>query len=673
MKSALYALRGEVGTIRRESLRNQEHIVVPVTALVEGVIHPASSPEPELATATEFGKRIGQWNGRPVILDHVWEEGVAVSCNSPDTLEVQQIGVLFNSALDGNRFITEAWINPAFCESVQGGPEMLERILRVESGDEEEHIEVSTGCWVELVPHRGTFRGLNYAGRWSEIRADHLAFLPGGVGACSWRDGCGVRASAQAQEGVLRVCRLAAACREGCAGDCCGRNGQPTASVRSRARRPTYEGTESTRWTRPTFQQAARAYASSQGADGDLPGSVGDAPPAMKRWIAARTLLGDAGAETERDLLFFPVVRFRTGKLNENALRAVLGGRGSSADIPEATIRSAQNMARRLLNEEYDAGLEASEGMDENEILELLERSIDKSMRTTAWPERDWQREGVLHAAASGISDVDLRTAILQQLRKETGDSERPVWIHAVFPDAVIYETISSAGALERSYTMNGDEITLGDEVVDVRPVTRFVPAQQEDNAVDRKERIDALVANEKTSFEEGDREWLTSLSDEQFAKLEPKAETPPAKPDDVEDEPTTLSREQLEAAAKSQGLEVRDPETDEERESRQETLSLHRKRKSDLVDGLAALKDGDESLYERKELEVMSFRELQRLARVAKLDEKTPTAAADFGGRGMPSPTQQDNDKDPLADGPRGLAAQVGKRTEREPGATTH
>ena len=108
------------------------------------------------------------------------------------------------------------------------------------------------------------------------------------------------------------------------------------ANVLSTARKPSYSGTETTSWAsvNKSFGAYAKAYMKSTGATGDAPGSVKDAPAAMKEWIANKSLLGDASAETNRDLIFFPVVDPGTGKLNAGALRAVLSGRGAQANIP---------------------------------------------------------------------------------------------------------------------------------------------------------------------------------------------------------------------------------------------------------------------------------------------------------------------------------------------------
>ena len=45
------------------------------------------------------------------------------------------------------------------------------------------------------------------------------------------------------------------------------------------------------------------------------------------------------------------------------------------------------------------------------------------------------------------------------------------------------------------------------------------------ETAMEKKERVDALIASDKTQFSENHREWLTSLTEEQLGVLEPKVE----------------------------------------------------------------------------------------------------------------------------------------------------
>lgn len=119
--------------------------------------------------------------------------------------------------------------------------------------------------------------------------------------------------------------------------------------IRNTARRPTFDGTETISWA--NVNRTFRAFARAAGAsDAD---NVEDLTSSQKRRISAHTLLGDAGADTFSDLVFFPVVNPGTGKLNAGALRAVLSGRGAAADIPATALDSARAVAERLLDNNF--------------------------------------------------------------------------------------------------------------------------------------------------------------------------------------------------------------------------------------------------------------------------------------------------------------------------------
>ena len=125
--------------------------------------------------------------------------------------------------------------------------------------------------------------------------------------------------------------------------------------VRNSARTPSYDGTETTSWSAPSFEKCVAGYKKHTG-DSETYSSVADLPGKAKTWIASKSLLGDAKAETFSELLFFPVVNPSTNKLNENALRAVIGGRGSQAKISSGAKNSAQTKARSLLQSKFDMG-----------------------------------------------------------------------------------------------------------------------------------------------------------------------------------------------------------------------------------------------------------------------------------------------------------------------------
>lgn len=175
-----------VGEIRTATYDGSEHLVVPVVALVEGVIHAVNAPSAELVLAEEFSQGWQGWNGRPVCVDHPMRHGTQVSANHPTVLEEESIGTVFNARLSGKRLLMEAWINKARAARTEKGRALL---ARAEKG---QPIEVSVGTWVTAEAKPGSFGPRAYKSIWRRIVPDHLALLSDGhTGACSIEMGCG--------------------------------------------------------------------------------------------------------------------------------------------------------------------------------------------------------------------------------------------------------------------------------------------------------------------------------------------------------------------------------------------------------------------------------------------------------------------------------------------------
>lgn len=199
----------DVASIRIAEFRGQEHTVIPVIALVEGVLWPANAPQPELALAEEFGRFPEGWDGSPVVFNHPKNsEGVPIAANSPEVLEDNAFGQIFNTTLDGDKLKSEIWINSELVKNLS--EEAQETIANLISGDKV--IEVSTGLFTLSEPSVGKFNGEEFKAIWRNIVPDHLAILPEGVvGACSVDDGCGAPRSNKMKP-VMRAARLNSNC-----------------------------------------------------------------------------------------------------------------------------------------------------------------------------------------------------------------------------------------------------------------------------------------------------------------------------------------------------------------------------------------------------------------------------------------------------------------------------
>lgn len=179
--------------VREETFEGNAHLVVPVVALVEGV-HVGSAGA-YYYPADAIGEIPDCWNGIPLPVFHPEEYGKNVSANTPHLIEERSVGRLFHTFYDtdGHKLKGELWINIEKAEKIS--PEVL-AIIR--SGRQ---LEVSTALWFDDDGVPGNWNGERYEGTVSNFRPDHLALLPGGEGACSWSDGCGVRVNKNTPKG----------------------------------------------------------------------------------------------------------------------------------------------------------------------------------------------------------------------------------------------------------------------------------------------------------------------------------------------------------------------------------------------------------------------------------------------------------------------------------------
>lgn len=166
-------------TRRAEMLDGQAYTVYPVVMMRAGVLNGV------LYTQEEISKFPASWNGIPVPVYHPEKDGSHVSCNSPDVYEDYVVGKIYNTRVEGDKLKAEVWIKNSKINKV--APNLL---AYIESGGE---LDVSTGLFCEEILQSGTFQDKEYTSIGINIRPDHLALLPGQMGACSWQDGCGIR------------------------------------------------------------------------------------------------------------------------------------------------------------------------------------------------------------------------------------------------------------------------------------------------------------------------------------------------------------------------------------------------------------------------------------------------------------------------------------------------
>ena len=172
-------------TVERRMHQGKPHLVVPITMMVEGVHHGSNGPM--LHLAEELGKFPGAWNGIPIVIDHPELDGENISANDPGVIDARAVGRIYNTFMDGNKLRAEAWLDEEKLR--QTSPTALDAVLNGRI------LEVSVGVFTEDEEVAGDYHGEQYNAIARNMRPDHLALLPGGIGACSVTDGCGIRAN----------------------------------------------------------------------------------------------------------------------------------------------------------------------------------------------------------------------------------------------------------------------------------------------------------------------------------------------------------------------------------------------------------------------------------------------------------------------------------------------
>ncbi len=168
--------------IRTESHEEIDYIIVPVVMMVEGV-H-SGSRGPILYTTSELEQSASAWNGFPVIVNHPTDEnGNYIS--AADTTQEQIVGTIQNSHMDGSKLKADLRIDITSLGNMS--QETLGSIRN------QSPLDVSIGVFTDDEEVSGEFNNITYNAIAHNLTPDHLALLPGAVGACSFDAGCGIR------------------------------------------------------------------------------------------------------------------------------------------------------------------------------------------------------------------------------------------------------------------------------------------------------------------------------------------------------------------------------------------------------------------------------------------------------------------------------------------------
>lgn len=171
----------------RKTIGGVDYAIYPSVLLVEGVHHgmigaPTMYPNEVLSASAPM------WNNIPVTINHPQDQtGAYVSANSPAILQAWAVGKLLNGRFEDGKLKADVMID---IKKANAKDSTL--IGNLDKGAE---MELSTGLFGEEVVENGMWNNETYASKLTSIQPDHLALLPNSTGACSWADGCGIRAN----------------------------------------------------------------------------------------------------------------------------------------------------------------------------------------------------------------------------------------------------------------------------------------------------------------------------------------------------------------------------------------------------------------------------------------------------------------------------------------------
>jgi hypothetical protein len=172
----LASTKVDSSTLQLKTLNGRTYLVGPLVMAKEQVMNEL------LYTKDELTRGCPGWNGRPATVGHPKVDGKYCSANVPAILEANQIGFIFDSNMDNDKLRAQLWIDVTKLDMF---PEVRDAIANGVM------LEVSTGLMLDMTADEGMFNNVKYKGKAVNHLPDHLALLPGEVGACSIKDGAG--------------------------------------------------------------------------------------------------------------------------------------------------------------------------------------------------------------------------------------------------------------------------------------------------------------------------------------------------------------------------------------------------------------------------------------------------------------------------------------------------
>lgn len=693
-------LHGASGKIRTAQFNGTEHVVVPVVALMEGVIWPVNAETPEFVTERALAVAPSGWNGRPCVGNHPAINGTQVSANTPGMLEKSQFGVIFNAMMNGKKLTMEGWLDPQRAKVI--GAEAQDVIARARAG---EMIEVSVGAFVVTEDARGEFNGQPYKAIWREIIPDHLAFLPRGTtGACSISMGCGgVRAAATHYYdlGGAGSGNFGHSGRPGEVGGSGGESGKEHASevLRNPGDHVVHEMKNSQE--ADAHEQSMHDALHSEGYKLTGPGNMGInvyGHPNGGRVVTMRNgntimAIHHDGAKFTRRAAESAGGHMEERRTLRERVKALLSPKVAAAADAEESAELIQYQT--ILTLLQHAGDSYDEVMSLVNDLVVSEKEESLPGSTPADEAAEEEIEGArLESIESLILDMIGTLSSAMTLSRRLNNDVYPSVMAMAKHEVEIRAAKgarNSAKDMKVVQTMHDNSVMLGAACkVGLKdaagkscpcggggqsPETAATHPSTEQGEENMTEKVKALIACPKNKFTEADAEWLGKIPEDRLALLaaqDDSAEVKAAAEKKAADEKAAADKLAAEKAAAAKPAAK--PVTTEEyvasappevREVLSEGMRAAKARKDGLI---AAIKGAAKNPFSDEQLQAKSVQELEQLAQLASIESNTVThdGRVDFSGIGIPRAAADKKD-DVYSNPPDGYALALKANAEKK------
>lgn len=478
--------------IRRENFKGQEHIVVPVVALRENILE--GHPEGDIfVSQNEIAKSARLWNDTVITVGHPTKNGQPVQAQRKEIIEEKAVGRLMNVEMNEDKLTGEMFLQENKLKDVKNGKDVL-NIL-----ENDELLEVSTGYFSDfLSQHVSNVKSKipqNADDAHVNIKPDHLALLPNSEGKCNVEDGCGAPRCNSVDPGIYT--------------NQISSPRQPDTLIFD----DTVDGEVPDDWP-PNLSEWINAYEDETGDEIEA-GEWAGLPENARQWISQHSFFGDADSEQFTDGVVAPVSDTQN-RLRENALVAVLGGRGEAIEgISDQARTQMEGIARTLLENEFDRDLESSEenNVNENEMKGLYQTLKDfftnKSKEDSTMDELveklsenkkvPFDNEDLEEMAEEQLQALNNKFAQTNEDDTEGGDE-----------DVSENETKDNQTKEKEQPEINGEDVAsaLGYEDADqLRTDLEIVKNQREEKTKQKQKLVDELSANARCQFNKDELE----------------------------------------------------------------------------------------------------------------------------------------------------------------------